>query len=124
MGAAQVTREAQLTVEKKVREKAAALERSPPGYRPAIGYQAGRLLPAVDGPAYGMVTNTFLENTRTTPFASDERFEKKYEHRGVGYSKVDAIEKPDEILAFDVQEAYGGSINDPGNLAPQISVQA
>lgn len=104
MGALQNTPETQAAVETKVRENAAVLEEAPFGYRPAIGFQAGRLLPAVAGPSYGLDMNTFPESTPLIP-ASAERFEKQYERRSLGYSKLAAIEKPEDVLAFDKSEA-------------------
>lgn len=105
MGALQNSAEAQVAVEKKVRENAAILEKAPFGYRPAIGFQAGRLLPPVDGPSYGMDMNTFPEWTILIP-ASDKRFEKEFERRSLGFSKIAAIiEKPEDVVAFDKGEA-------------------
>ncbi|KAH7346518.1 hypothetical protein BKA65DRAFT_551425 [Rhexocercosporidium sp. MPI-PUGE-AT-0058] len=103
MGALQNTPETQATVESKVRENAAILEKAPFGYRPAIGFQAGRLLPPVDGPSYGMEMNTFPESTPLIP-ASAERFEKRFERRSLGYSELAAIEKPEDVLTFDKSE--------------------
>ncbi|KAI9054465.1 hypothetical protein LZ554_001627 [Drepanopeziza brunnea f. sp. 'monogermtubi'] len=76
MGALQDSAETQAMVEGKVREKAAILEQAPYGYRPAIGYQAGRLLRPVNGPSYGLDMNTFPGSTILIP-ASAERFERK-----------------------------------------------
>lgn len=125
MGAAQISHESQVTVEKKVREKAAILEKSPPGYRPAIAYQANRLLAPVAGPEYGMVTNRYPPGTVVIPAGSDLRFDKKWEQRIAGYSKVNAIEKPEDIIHFDPREAYGGP--DDGGLGvstPQVCISA
>lgn len=125
MGAAQISHESQVTVEMKVREKAAILEKSSPGYRPAIAYQANRLLAPVAGPEYGMVTNKYPPGTVVIPAGSDLRFDKKWEQRIAGYSKVDAIEKPEDIVHFDPQEAYGGHVNGGlGVSSSQVSVTA
>ncbi|KAL2069645.1 hypothetical protein VTL71DRAFT_14324 [Oculimacula yallundae] len=80
MGALQNTAELQLAVEKKVRDNSAILEKAPYCYRPAIGFQAGRLLPPVDGPSYGLDMNTFSKSTMLIP-ASTKRFEKQFERR-------------------------------------------
>lgn len=110
MGAFQVSHASQLTVEQKVREKATQLARSPAGYRPAIAYQAGRLLEAVEGPEYGADLNRYAKDTPIIP-SSDERFEKKYEQRGPGFSKIGVIEEPQDIIAFDKDEAYSRKID-------------
>lgn len=67
MGLAQVSSVSQATVEKKVVEKASELRGAPYGYRPAIGYQYGRLLPPVDGPEYGSLLHTYTEKTPIIP---------------------------------------------------------
>ena len=112
-------------MEKKVRQQVAVLEKADMRYRPAIGFQAARLVAAIPGPAYGstgkcdseyaplamnnldsqLTVNAFPASTPLTP-ASVERFHKKYERRSVAYSKIDIIEAPEEILAFDSREAY------------------
>ncbi|KAH9214158.1 hypothetical protein DL95DRAFT_524084 [Leptodontidium sp. 2 PMI_412] len=120
MGALQNTPETQAAVESKVRENAAILEEAPFGYRPAIGFQAGRLLPPVDGLSYGMNMNTFPESTPLIP-ASAERFEKLFERRSLGYSKLAAIEKPEDVLAFDNDEANIPKVN--GNHSPYNMVK-
>ncbi|KAJ5051705.1 uncharacterized protein L3040_001478 [Drepanopeziza brunnea f. sp. 'multigermtubi'] len=84
MGAPQDSAETQAMVDEKVRENAAVLEQAPYGYRPAIGYQAGRLLRPVDGPSYGLDMNTFPELTILIP-ASTERFENKFQRRALGF---------------------------------------
>jgi hypothetical protein len=94
----------QSAIEQKVRENAAALENAPYGYRPAIGFQAARLLGPVDGPAYGLEMNTFPKDTPTTP-NNPTRFTREYERRGGGFSKVETIEKPEDVLLFDPKEA-------------------
>ena len=110
MGASQKFPAAQIAVEKKVRDMAAVLEKAPYGYRPAIGFQKNRLLPPVPGPSYGSDVNSFAPSTPLTP-ASVKRFDKEYEKRGLGYSRLDAIEKPEEIFAFNSEEAYGSKTN-------------
>ncbi len=62
----------------------------------------------MDGPSYGLLKNAFPDSTPLTP-ASPERFEKQYERRGPGYSKIDAIERSEDVLAFNSDEAYGPS---------------
>ncbi|CZS92774.1 uncharacterized protein RAG0_03286 [Rhynchosporium agropyri] len=99
MGALQNTAETQTAAEKKVRENAAVLEKAPYGYRPAIGFQVGRLLPLVEGPSYGLEMNSFPKSAPLMP-ASTERFEKKYERRSVG-SKLTVIEKAEDVVVFD-----------------------
>lgn len=81
----------QSSIERRVRENAAVLERAPFGYRPAIGFQANRLLGPVDGPEYGDDMNTFPKGTPTTP-NSPERFTRKYERRGEGPKPLGALE--------------------------------
>lgn len=120
IGALQNTPETQAAVESKVRENAAILEEAPFGYRPAIGFQAGRLLPPVDGLSYGMNMNTFPESTPLIP-ASAERFEKLFERRSLGYSKLAAIEKPEDVLAFDNDEVNIPKVN--GNHSPYNMVK-
>jgi hypothetical protein len=110
MGASQVNAATQAIVEKKVREQASILEKAPYGYRPAIGYQAGRLLGPVEGPSYGLEMNSFTNSTPLIP-ASPERFEKRFERRAQGYSKINAIDQPEDVLAFDREEAYSPKAN-------------
>lgn len=109
MGALQNSAETQARVEKKVRENAAILEKAQYGYRPAIGYQAGRLLRPVDGASYGLDMNTFPAPTPLIP-ASAERFEKQYQCRAPGFSKVGAIETPEDVVAFDEGEAIHAKV--------------
>ncbi|KUJ12235.1 uncharacterized protein LY89DRAFT_785633 [Mollisia scopiformis] len=116
MGAAQLTPASQFAVEQKVRQKAVELQRSPPGYRPAIGYQAGRLLPAIeDVDEYGSELNRYPPGTPILP-GSDKRFDKKYEVRCPGYSKIDVMESPEDILAFDIDEAYPKKLDKVGSV--------
>jgi hypothetical protein len=104
MGAPHQHPATQSTIEKKVRENAAILEDASYGYRPAIGFQANRLMPPVDGPTYGSDMNTFPEGTPTTP-NSPIRFTREYERRGGGFSKLENIEKPEDVMHFDANEA-------------------
>ncbi|KAK0120092.1 hypothetical protein ONS95_011505 [Cadophora gregata] len=120
MGALQNTPETQAAVETKVRQNAAILETALYGYRPAIGFQAGRLLPPVDGPSYGLDMNTFHKSTPQVP-ASTKRFEKQFERRSLGYSKLAAIEKPEDVLAFDKSETKIPKID--GFLSPSKMVK-
>lgn len=102
MGAAQLTAASQYTVENKVREMAHELEKSPPGYRPAIGYQAGRLR-SPGSTEYGAPENKYPKGTTILP-GNKKRFDKEYERRAPGFSKVDVIETPEDIMAFDAAE--------------------
>jgi hypothetical protein len=104
MGAPHKHPATQSATEKKVRENAALLENAPYGYRPAIGFQANRLIPPLDGPTYGSDSNTFPEGTPTTP-NSPIRFTGAYERGGGGYSKIGTIEKPEDVIHFDGKEA-------------------
>jgi hypothetical protein len=124
MGALQQFPATQAVVEQKVRDNAALLEKAPYGYRPAIGFQANRLLAPVDGPSYGLPKNAFADSTPSTP-ASPERFEKQYERRGPGYSKIDAIDRPEDVLAFNSDEAYGPKTNGKHSvITPMVKVSA
>lgn len=93
MGAAQVSAATQAAVEQKVRKNAEILEKAPYGYRSAVGFQAGRLMARVNGPEYGLRMNAFNDSTPFIP-ASPERFDKRFERRGPGFSKIQAIETP------------------------------
>jgi hypothetical protein len=104
MGAPHPHPKTQAAIEQKVREMADELEKASYGYRPAIGWQADRLMPPVDGPTYGLDMNTFPEGTPTMP-NSLERFTRKYERRGGGYSKVESIETVEDVETFDSKEA-------------------
>jgi hypothetical protein len=123
MGASQVNAATQAIVEKKVREQASILEKAPYGYRPAIGYQAGRLLGPVEGPSFGLSMNTYPDSTPLIP-TSPERFEKRFERRAPGYSKVNPIDKPEDVLAFDREEAYGPKTNGILTAALPVKVSA
>lgn len=103
MGARHNTAETQIAVEKKVRINAAILKKAPFGYRPAIGYQAARLVAPVDGPSYGSSMNAYPEKTVVFP-GKEARFEKQYERRSQGYSKLHSIDSPEEAVAFDGSE--------------------
>lgn len=98
MGAPHPYPRAQAAIEKKVRENAAILEDAPFGFRPAVGFQANRLLPPVDGPAYGSEMNTFPPDTPTTP-ASPLRFSREYERRGGVFSSVGEVETPADVVS-------------------------
>ena len=105
MGVSQSSAEIQSVVENKVRQNAAQLEKAPYGYRPPVGYQLARLVGPVPGPSYGMSMNAFTDATPITP-ASIERFEKRFERRAPGFSKIGEIEKPEDIIAYDGDESY------------------
>lgn len=100
MGAPHKHPATQSAIEKKVRENAEKLSEAPYGYRPAIGFQIRRLIPPVDGPEYGLDMNRFPGGTPTTP-AGPVRFTREYERRGGGFEKVEAIEKPEDVVQFD-----------------------
>ena len=100
MGAPHPHPKTQSMIEQKVRDNAKKLEEAPFGYRPAIGFQIRRLIPPVDGPEYGLDMNRFPEGTPTTP-AGPIRFTREYERRGGGFEKVEAIEKPEDVVQFD-----------------------
>jgi hypothetical protein len=51
--------------------------------------------------------NTFNESTPFIP-ASPERFEKRFERRGPGFSKIDSIDKPEDVMAYDGDKVYDG----------------
>lgn len=123
IGALQNTPETQAAVEPKVRENATILEKFPYGYRPAIGFQAGRLLSPVDGPSYGLDMNTFPASTPVI-LASAARFEKQFERRSLGYSKLAAIKKPEDVLAFDKSEANILEVNDFHTPSKMVEVSA
>jgi len=106
MGVNQKLPVAQAVVEKKVREKAVELEQAPYGFRPPIAFQYARLVGPVEGPEYGSKINAFADFTPLTP-ASIERFEKKFERRTLGFSKLDTIDKPEDVVYFNKDEAYG-----------------
>lgn len=104
MGAPHPHPATQATIERKVRENAATLEKAPYGYRPPIGWQANRLAPPVAGDEYGDETNKFPKGTPTLP-NSPLRFSREYEKRGGGYSKIEGIENPADVEHFDATEA-------------------
>ena len=81
----------QSAIEKRVRENATVLETAAYGFRPAIGFQANRLLPPVDGPSYGNEENTFPAGTQLTP-NNPTRFTRQYERRGGAFSGIDTVE--------------------------------
>ena len=99
MGAPHKSLTTQEAVEGKVRANAIILEKASYGYRPSIGFQGCRLMAEVDGPSYGLPMNTFPIDTPTAP-ASQARFSKEYERRGQGYTKLEAIETPEDVMAF------------------------
>jgi hypothetical protein len=103
MGAPHKSLPTQKAVEGKVRANAAILEKAAYGYRPNIGFQGCRLMPEVKGPSYGQPMNTFPSSTPTAP-TSQARFSKEYERRGQGYTKIDAIETPEDVMAFFADE--------------------
>lgn len=80
MGAPHKHPATQSAIEKRVVENAQTLETTPFGYRPAIGFQAARLMGPVDGPAYGDVMNSYKPGTPTTP-NNAKRFTREYERR-------------------------------------------
>jgi len=100
MGAPQADPKVEGVVHKKVIHRAAELKDAPFGYRPEIGYQAGRLVAPVKGPSYGSEANSFPDSTPLIP-ASVARFEKQYQRRGGDFSKIDVINNIDELLFPD-----------------------
>ena len=104
MGAPHKHPATQAAIEIKVRENAAILADAPYGYRSAIGFQADRLIPPVDGPTYGSDMNTYPEGTPTIP-NNPIRFTRQYERRGLGYSQLGNVEKPADVAHFDAEEA-------------------
>lgn len=97
MGAPHPHPATQSATEKRVRENAAVLEKAPYGYRSAVGFQANRLLPPVDGPSYGSDENTFPAGTPMTP-NDPTRFTRKYERRGGGVPNSETIPQPDDTI--------------------------
>jgi hypothetical protein len=110
LGAHQISPETQATTQRKVRENAAAMENGGFGYRPAIGWMNGRLVGPVKGPSYGSPLNMFPNSTPLIPPV--QRFEKAFRRRGPGYSKIDVVETPEEVIAFDRDEYADAKIND------------
>jgi hypothetical protein len=96
MGAPRKHSATQSAIEKRVRENASVLENAEYGYRPAVGFQANRLLPPVKGPSYGSNANTFAPDTPLTP-NNPTRFSKEYECRGGPFADVSDIEKPEDV---------------------------
>jgi hypothetical protein len=123
MGAVQIFASAQAAVEGKVRKNAEELQHAPYGYRPAVGFQYARLVAPIEGPSYGSSVNAFTDATPLTP-PTIERFEKHFERRAPGYTKVDTIEKPEEIPAFDSQDTYGYKVNGVHKPSASIKVSA
>lgn len=76
MGAKRSPPRLQTMIESKVRKDAQDLEKAPYGYRPYVGYQASRLIPAVPGRQYGAAQHAYPKNTPCAP-ASQERFTKE-----------------------------------------------
>lgn len=103
MGAPHKHPPTQSAIEKKVRENAAVLEKAPFGYRPAVGFQADRLLPPVAGPTYGSDMNTFPEGTQLIP-NNQTRFTRQYERRGGTFAKLETIENPEDVALADKTE--------------------
>jgi len=102
-------------------ENAKILETEGYGYRPAIGFQYARLQGPVGGPSYGSSVNAFTDAIPLTP---TKRFEKIYERCALGFIKVDAIIKPDDILAFNKNEAYGQMVSHYSQASAVIKVSA
>jgi hypothetical protein len=67
--------------------------------------------------------DTYSDSTPLIP-ASPELFEKRFERRAPGYSKIDAIDKPEDVLAFDREEAYGPKGNGIRTAALPVKVSA
>jgi hypothetical protein len=67
-----------------------------------------------------------IDMNNSTPLipASPERFEKRFERRAPGYSKVNAIDKPEDVLAFDKEEVYGPNANGIHTATFPIKVSA
>jgi hypothetical protein len=55
---------------------------------------------------------------------SPGRFEKRFERRTPDYSKINAIDKPEDFLAFDREEAYGPKANGIRTAALPVKVSA
>lgn len=103
MGVSHPNTVTQRSIEQKVRERAIELQNAPYGYRSSVGYQAGRLVPRIDGCEYGSPVHAFPKSTPLLP-ATPERFEPHCEKRGPGYSKLRDIRTPDDSTYFDSDE--------------------
>jgi hypothetical protein len=116
----------QLAVESKVRKMATELEKAPLGFRPNIGWQGYRLVQEY-GPSYGMAMNQFPPTTSVGP-ASADRFDKEWERRGPGFSKLDKIEEPHDVTDFAADEISQSPsevfVKKPVNLGKANSVIA
>jgi hypothetical protein len=109
LGACQITPEAQSATEKKVRENALAMQKGDYGYRSAVGWMNGRFIAPVEGPEYGSETYKYPESTPM--IEPTRRFEKQFQRRGPGYSKVAVVEKPEDVVYFDRNEYLGTKAN-------------
>lgn len=107
----------QANIEKKVRENAMILEDAPYGYRPPIGFQANRLIEPVSGPEYGEDMNRFPEGTPTTP-NNPIRFTREYERRGGVFSKIETMEKPEDV---EIRPDQKDVLPKKTNAAPKIN---
>jgi hypothetical protein len=104
------------------------LEEAPIGYRPAIGFQANRLLPPVDGPEYGMDMNRFPKDTPLTP-NNATRFTREYERRAPAPTPIGAedVENPKEDTPGQALRKDSLMANDLGPklpAAPAVAVSA
>lgn len=109
LGAHQITPEAQSATEQKVRENALAMQKGEYGYRSAVGWMNGRFIAPVEGPEYGSETYKYPESTPM--IEPTRRFEKQFQRRGPGYSKVAVVEKAEDVVHFDRNEYLGARVN-------------
>lgn len=126
MGAPHPHAATQSAIEKRVRENAATLENAPYGYRPAVGFQANRLLSPVDGPSYGSLQNIFPADTPLTP-NNPIRFTRQYERRGGLFAGLQSIEKPGDVVAGVTekpQKEHDIRVPHVIHAAPTVSVSA
>lgn len=110
LGAHQITPEAQSATEKKVRENAFAMRKGEYGYRSAVGWMNGRFIASVEGPEYGSETYKYPESTPI--IEPTRRFEKQFQRRGPGHSKIAVVEKPEEVVHFDHDEYLSAKVDD------------
>lgn len=95
MGAPHPHPATQSAIERKVLENAAILEEADYGYRSAVGFQANRLMPPVEGEEYGIEKNRYPPGTKLIP-NNVTRFTREYERRGGGFT-FEQLEKPEDV---------------------------